>query len=62
MDKNMLDQAMAASKAKTIKELFAEDPARAEKFTASAAGSFLQEARTPVRRRSDKIKHKNFFI
>ena len=38
MDQKLLDKAMEASKAKTIKELFAEDPARAEKFTVSAAG------------------------
>ena len=38
MNQELLDQAMAASKAKTIKELFAEDPARAEKYTLSAAG------------------------
>ena len=38
MNQELLDQAMAASKAKTIKELFAEDPARAAKYTLAAAG------------------------
>ena len=32
-----LDVAMASSKKKTIKELFAEDPARARKFSLEAA-------------------------
>ena len=32
-----LDVAMTASSKKTIKELFAEDPARAQKFSLNAA-------------------------
>ena len=36
-----LDEAMTVSSKKTIKELFAEDPARAERFSLSAAGWFL---------------------
>ena len=48
MDKNLLEQAMAASKAKTIKELFAEDPARAEKLTVSAAGWTLDYSKNRI--------------
>ena len=36
-----LDDAMVASSKKTIKELFAEDPSRAEKFSVEAAGWVL---------------------
>lgn len=38
MNLELLDKAVAASKAKTIRELFAEDSARAEKCTLEAAG------------------------
>ena len=48
MDNNLLEQAMVASKAKTIKELFAEDPARAEKFTVSAAGWTLDYSKNRI--------------
>ena len=48
MDQNLLEQAMAASKAKTIKELFAEDAKRAEKFTVSAAGWTLDYSKNRV--------------
>ena len=48
MDQKLLEQAMAASKAKTIKELFAEDPARAEKFTVSAAGWTLDYSKNRI--------------
>lgn len=48
MDRNLLEQAMAASKAKTIKELFAEDSARAERFTVSAAGWTLDYSKNRI--------------
>ena len=48
MDQNLLEQAMAASKAKTIKELFADDSARAEKFTVSAAGWTLDYSKNRI--------------
>ena len=48
MNQELLDQAMAASKAKTIKELFAEDPARAEKYTLSAAGWTLDYSKNRI--------------
>ena len=48
MDQKLLDKAMEASKAKTIKELFAEDPARAEKFTVSAAGWTLDYSKNRI--------------
>ena len=48
MDQNLLEQAMAASKAKTIKELFAEDAKRAEKFTVSAAGWTLDYSKNRI--------------
>ena len=48
MNQKLLDKAMAASKAKTIKELFAEDPGRAEKFTLSAAGWTLDYSKNRV--------------
>ena len=48
MDQKLLDKAMEASKAKTIKELFAEDPARAEKFTVSAAGWTLDYSQNRI--------------
>ena len=48
MNQELLDQAMAASKAKTIKELFAEDPARAEKYTLAAAGWTLDYSKNRI--------------
>ena len=48
MDQNLLEQAMAASKAKTIKELFAQDAKRAEKFTVSAAGWALDYSKNRI--------------
>ena len=48
MNQELLDQAMAASRAKTIKELFAEDPARAEKYTLSAAGWTLDYSKNRI--------------
>ena len=48
MDQKLLDKAMEASKAKTIKELFAEDPARADKFTVSAAGWTLDYSKNRI--------------
>ena len=48
MDQKLLDKAMEASTAKTIKELFAEDPARAEKFTVSAAGWTLDYSKNRI--------------
>jgi len=43
-----LDDAMVASSKKTIKELFAEDPARAKKFSLEAAGWFLDYSKNRV--------------
>ena len=43
-----LDEAMVASSRKTIKELFAEDPGRAEKFSAEAAGWYLDYSKNRV--------------
>ena len=43
-----LDDAMVASSRKTIKELFAEDPRRAEKFSVEAAGWFLDYSKNRV--------------
>ena len=43
-----LDDAMKASSAKTIAELFAEDPRRAEKFSAEAAGWYLDYSKNRV--------------
>ena len=48
MDRKLLDRAMAASRAKTIRELFAEDPKRAEKYTLSAAGWTLDYSKNRV--------------
>ena len=48
MDHNLIEQAMATSKVKTIKELFAEDPTRAEKFTVSAAGWTLDYSKNRI--------------
>ena len=43
-----LDDAMVASSRKTIKELFAEDPQRAEKFSVEAAGWYLDYSKNRV--------------
>ena len=43
-----LDDAMCVSNKKTIKELFAEDPSRAEKFSCSAAGWFLDYSKNRI--------------
>ena len=43
-----LDEAMVASSRKTIKELFAEDPARAKKFSLDAAGWHLDYSKNRV--------------
>ena len=43
-----LDEAMLASSRKTIKELFAEDPGRAEKFTVEAAGWMLDYSKNRI--------------
>ena len=43
-----LDEAMTVSSKKTIKELFAEDPARAERFSLSAAGWFLDYSKNRI--------------
>ena len=48
MDQKLLEQAMEASKAKTIKELFAEDPARADRYTVSAAGWTLDYSKNRI--------------
>ena len=48
MNQKLLEQAMEASKAKTIKELFAEDTARAGKFTVSAAGWTLDYSKNRI--------------
>ena len=45
-----LDDAMAASRKKTIAELFAEDPGRAKKFSLEAAGWFLDYSKNRVDR------------
>ncbi len=49
-----LDDAMTASSKKTIKELFAEDPARAETFSVEAAGWFLDYSKNRVDRTAMK--------
>ncbi len=49
-----LDDAMVASSKKTIKELFAEDPDRARKFSLSAAGWFLDYSKNRVDRATMK--------
>ena len=43
-----LDEAMMVSSKKTIKELFADDPKRAEKFSLSAAGWFLDYSKNRI--------------
>ena len=48
MDRKLLDKAVKASKAKTIKELFAADPARAEKYTILAAGWTLDYSKNRI--------------
>ena len=45
-----LDEAMTVSSRKTIKELFAEDPARAETFSAEAAGWYLDYSKNRIDR------------
>ena len=49
-----LDEAMAASSKKTIKELFAEDPSRAGKFSLDAAGWHLDYSKNRVDRKAMK--------
>ncbi len=49
-----LDEAMVASSRKTIKELFAEDPARAEKFSIDAAGWHFDYSKNRVDRATMK--------
>ena len=48
MDNAILKRAVAKSKAKTIKELFAEDPSRAESFSITAAGWTLDYSKNRV--------------
>ena len=43
-----LDDAMVASNRKSIKELFAEDPSRARKFSVEAAGWFLDYSKNRI--------------
>lgn len=52
-----LDDAMVASSKKTIKELFAEDPQRAESFSVEAAGWYLDYSKNRV----DKAAMKALF-
>jgi len=47
-----LDEAMTASSRKTIKELFAEDPDRARKFSLAAAGWFLDYSKNRIDRKA----------
>ena len=49
-----LDEAMVASSRKTIKELFAEDPSRADKFSLDAAGWHLDYSKNRVDRNAMK--------
>ena len=49
-----LDEAMVASSKKTIKELFAEDPSRADRFSLDAAGWHLDYSKNRVDRRAMK--------
>ncbi len=49
-----LDAAMTASSKKTIKELFAADPRRAKRFSAEAAGWFLDYSKNRVDRKAMK--------
>ncbi len=49
-----LDDAMVASSKKSIKELFAEDPKRARKFSLSAAGWFLDYSKNRIDRATMK--------
>ncbi len=48
MNQELLNEAMAASKAKTIGELFAGDPDRAKKYTLSAAGWTLDYSKNRI--------------
>ena len=43
-----VEAAVAASKGKTIKELFADDPGRARRYTASAAGWMLDWSKNRI--------------
>ena len=47
-----LDEAMAASSKKTIRELFAEDPERAKRFSIEAAGWYLDYSKNRVDRKT----------
>ena len=49
-----LDEAMVASSKKTIKELFAEDPSRARKFSLDAAGWHLDYSKNRVDKKTMK--------
>ena len=49
-----LDEAMVASSKKTIKELFAEDPSRARKFSLDAGGWHLDYSKNRVDRKTMK--------
>ena len=49
-----LDEAMAASSKKTIKELFAEAPNRAKRFSMEAAGWFLDYSKNRIDRATMK--------
>ncbi len=48
MDQELLSEAVRASKAKTIKELFEEDPDRAGRYTLSAAGWTLDYSKNRI--------------
>ena len=48
MNKKLLEKAVAASKARTIGQLFAREPARAKKYTISAAGWTLDYSKNRV--------------
>ncbi len=48
MDSAILKRAVAKSRAKTIKELFAEDPSRAENFSITAAGWTLDYSKNRI--------------
>ena len=47
-----LDEAMSASSKKTIRELFAEDPERAKRFSIEAAGWYLDYSKNRVDRKT----------
>ena len=48
MNQELLSEALRASKAKTIKELFSEDPGRAGRYTLSAAGWTLDYSKNRI--------------